>query len=61
MKNAANEPEYLRDGVTLLPELLDLQYLVPSANRWRTLDGCLNGSLDEILPASCPIPYPPIR
>jgi hypothetical protein len=54
MKNAASEPDHLRDALASLPEPLDLQYLALPANRWRKQDDFLKGALEEILPVNVP-------
>ncbi len=61
MKNAANEPERLRDALASLPEPLDPQDLALPHNRWREQDDFLKEALDEPESADAPMSHPRIR
>jgi hypothetical protein len=61
MKNAASEPEHLRDALASLPEPLDLQYLTLPAHRWRDRDDFLKRALEQTIPANDPISHRRIR
>lgn len=61
MKNAAGEPEHLRDALASLPEPFDVQNLALPHNRSREQEDFPTRVLEEILSANDPVSYPNIR
>ena len=58
MKNAANQPEHLRDALASLPEPLDLQDLAMPNTIRREQDEFFKKAPDEPLPANDPMSHP---
>lgn len=58
MKNAANEPEHLRDALASLPEPVALQDLAMPQNLRRQQDAFFKTSPEEPLPANHPASHP---